>query len=132
MTLLALRMAARSNGVSRLHGEVSRRMWRGAVGDVPEDAVPIAHITNGVHLPTWLGAPMTRVLSTAARRRVARIRRSQRLERGGLGAARGTLGGAQRTAARAGGDRCGTRWPARSRGAAAIRRGLPVRSMPMR
>jgi glycogen phosphorylase len=63
MTLLALRMAGRSNGVSRLHGEVSRRMWRGAWGDVPEDAVPIAHITNGIHLPTWLGGPMSRVLT---------------------------------------------------------------------
>jgi glycogen phosphorylase len=58
MTLLALRLAGRTNGVSRLHGEVSRRMWRGAWGDVPDDAVPIGHITNGVHLPTWVAPPV--------------------------------------------------------------------------
>jgi glycogen phosphorylase len=58
MTLIALRLAGRTNGVSKLHGEVSRRMWRGAWGDVPEQAVPIGHITNGVHLPTWIAEPM--------------------------------------------------------------------------
>jgi glycogen phosphorylase len=61
MTLLALRLAGRSNGVSELHGEVSRRMWRGAWGDVPEAAVPIDHITNGVHVPTWVAPPMAKL-----------------------------------------------------------------------
>jgi glycogen phosphorylase len=57
MTLVALRLAGRTNGVSRLHGVVSRRMWRGAWGDIEEQKVPIGHITNGVHLPTWVAAP---------------------------------------------------------------------------
>jgi glycogen phosphorylase len=57
MTLVAMRLAGRTNGVSRLHGQVSRRMWRGAWGDVPEEDVPIGHITNGVHLPTWVARP---------------------------------------------------------------------------
>lgn len=58
MTLLALRTAGRRNAVSRLHGKVSRQMWRSVWPDVPEEAVPIAHVTNGIHLPTWVGAPM--------------------------------------------------------------------------
>jgi glycogen phosphorylase len=58
MTLVALRLAGRANGVSRLHGEVSRKMWRGAWEDMTEAEVPIGHITNGVHLPTWVAAPM--------------------------------------------------------------------------
>ena len=58
MTLLALRLSARRNGVSRLHGEVSRRMWRGVWQDLAETEVPIGHITNGVHLATWVAPPM--------------------------------------------------------------------------
>lgn len=53
MTVLALRLAGRSNGVSRLHGEVSREMWRDAHG-VEAAKVPIGSITNGVHVPTWM------------------------------------------------------------------------------
>ncbi|MDP9374429.1 MAG: alpha-glucan family phosphorylase [Chloroflexota bacterium] len=55
-TILALRMAGRSNGVSRLHGAVSRRMWRDLWPGLPEDEVPIGYVTNGVHLPTWRAA----------------------------------------------------------------------------
>ena len=58
MTLLALRLSSRRNGVSRLHGEVSRRMWRGVWPGVAEAEVPIGHITNGVHLGTWVAGPM--------------------------------------------------------------------------
>ena len=58
MTLLALRSSARRNGVSRLHGEVSRRMWRGVWQGLEEAEVPIGHITNGVHLATWVAPPM--------------------------------------------------------------------------
>ncbi|NJD10043.1 MAG: glycosyltransferase family 1 protein [Gemmatimonadetes bacterium] len=58
MTLLALRLSSRRNGVSRLHGEVSRRMWRGVWDDLEEPEVPIGHITNGVHLATWVAPPM--------------------------------------------------------------------------
>jgi starch phosphorylase len=55
MTVLALKTAGGRNGVSRLHGDVSRRMWRSLWPSVPEADVPIGHVTNGVHLPTWLG-----------------------------------------------------------------------------
>ena len=58
MTVLALRMAARVNGVSKLHGRVSREMWHEIYG-CPVDEVPIGSITNGVHVPTWI-APEAR------------------------------------------------------------------------
>jgi len=54
MTVLALRLSAFHNGVSELHGHVSRRMWASLWPGVPEPEVPIGHITNGVHMPTWL------------------------------------------------------------------------------
>ncbi|HET8630073.1 MAG TPA: alpha-glucan family phosphorylase [Thermomicrobiales bacterium] len=54
MTTLALRLAGHSNGVSALHGEVSRQMWRDLWPDRAEADVPIGHVTNGVHLPTWV------------------------------------------------------------------------------
>lgn len=53
MTVLALRTAGLANGVSRLHGDVSRRMWRNLWPDVPLPEVPIGHVTNGVHTDTW-------------------------------------------------------------------------------
>jgi glycogen phosphorylase len=58
MTALAIRLSAVRNGVSRLHGVVSRRMWQGVWPDTAVEDVPIGHITNGVHLPTWVGAPL--------------------------------------------------------------------------
>ena len=54
MTVLALRTSGRVNGVSALHGEVSREMWNSVWPERPVDEVPITHITNGIHLPTWL------------------------------------------------------------------------------
>ena len=54
MTVLALRMAAYSNGVSLLHGRVTRRMWQMIYPEVPEDEVPITSVTNGVHFQTWI------------------------------------------------------------------------------
>src|SRR5690606_25982008 len=54
MTVLALRAAGRINGVSELHGEVSRRMWQSVWSDRPVEEVPIISVTNGVHVPTWL------------------------------------------------------------------------------
>jgi len=54
MTVLGLKLARRVNAVSSLHGEVSRAMWRGLYPDRSEDAVPIGHVTNGVHVPSWL------------------------------------------------------------------------------
>lgn len=54
MTILGLRMAIFSNGVSRLHGEVAREMWKHLWPGRAVDEIPIDHITNGVHVPTWL------------------------------------------------------------------------------
>ena len=56
MTVLGLRMAGHSNGVSRLHGEVAREMWSHLWPGRPLDEVPIGHVTNGVHVPSWLSA----------------------------------------------------------------------------
>jgi starch phosphorylase len=53
MTVLALRLCRTANGVSELHGHVSRKMWTILYPDRPENKVPIGHITNGVHAPTW-------------------------------------------------------------------------------
>ena len=61
MTKLALRLSGRTNGVSRLHGEVSRQMWQGLWPDRKEEDVPIGHVTNGVHLPSWTGEAMHRL-----------------------------------------------------------------------
>jgi len=58
MTVLGLRMAHSRNAVSPLHGRVSRAMWRGLWPNLSEEQVPIGHITNGVHLATWLSVPM--------------------------------------------------------------------------
>ena len=54
LTPLALRTAARANGVSRLHGAVARQMWHGLWPDRAVADVPIGSVTNGVHVPTWL------------------------------------------------------------------------------
>jgi starch phosphorylase len=58
MTVLALRMAASSNGVARLHGQVSRRMWQVLWPGLPESEIPITHITNGVHFESWISHDM--------------------------------------------------------------------------
>ena len=58
MTVLALHLAAYSNAVSRLHGEVSRKMWNCLWPGVPEREVPIAHVTNGVHFQSWISREM--------------------------------------------------------------------------
>ncbi|MGO9230514.1 MAG: alpha-glucan family phosphorylase, partial [Bryobacteraceae bacterium] len=58
MTVLALRMAASSNGVSQLHGVVSRKMWKTLWPGVPEDEIPIGSVTNGVHFRSWISAEM--------------------------------------------------------------------------
>jgi alpha-glucan phosphorylase-like protein len=53
MTVLGLKMSRAANGVSRLNGEVARTQWKALYPDRPVDEVPIGHITNGIHLPTW-------------------------------------------------------------------------------
>ena len=52
--VLALRLSAYRNGVSQLHGEVSRRLWQRVWPSVPPELVPITAITNGVHLRSWV------------------------------------------------------------------------------
>jgi starch phosphorylase len=54
MTALALKLAGRRNAVSRRHGQVSREMWKSLWPSRPVDEVPVSHVTNGVHLPTWV------------------------------------------------------------------------------
>ncbi len=61
MTVLGLKLARRVNAVSSLHGEVSRAMWKGLYPGRPEDAVPIGHVTNGVHVPSWLAPQMAKL-----------------------------------------------------------------------
>jgi glycogen phosphorylase len=61
MTVLGLKLSRRANAVSALHGEVSRAMWTGLYPGKAEDEVPIGHITNGVHVPSWLAPQMFRL-----------------------------------------------------------------------
>ncbi|WP_027365488.1 alpha-glucan family phosphorylase [Desulfotruncus alcoholivorax] len=61
MTMLALKLCGHCNGVSRLHGEVSRAMFHHLYPGIPVEEVPIGHITNGIHTLTWL-APELRKL----------------------------------------------------------------------
>src|SRR5262245_60019657 len=61
MTVLGLKLSRRANAVSALHGEVSRAMWTGLYPGKSEDAVPIGHITNGVHVRSWLAPQMFRL-----------------------------------------------------------------------
>ncbi|MFH0989149.1 MAG: alpha-glucan family phosphorylase [bacterium] len=53
MTVLALKMSRAANGVSELHGQVSREMWRDLYPSLAVEDVPIGHVTNGVHTPSW-------------------------------------------------------------------------------
>ncbi len=62
MTVLALKMAGRANGVSRLHGHVSRHMWQPVWKGVPPAQVPIGYITNGVHIPSYAAPSMKALL----------------------------------------------------------------------
>ena len=63
MAVMGLRLAGRSNGVSKLHGKVSRSMFVGLWPEVPEDEVPITSITNGVHTSTWLGPELAEIFN---------------------------------------------------------------------
>jgi starch phosphorylase len=59
MTVLALRLSNIANGVSKLHGSVSRKMWRNIWSDLPESEVPITSITNGIHINSWISHDMS-------------------------------------------------------------------------
>ena len=61
MTVLALKLSRKANAVSSLHGHVSRAMWTGLYPGLGEDRVPIGHITNGVHVQTWLAPQIHKV-----------------------------------------------------------------------
>jgi starch phosphorylase len=58
MTVIGLKMSRRANAVSQLHGHISRRMWRNLWPERTEEQVPIGHITNGVHVQSWLAWQM--------------------------------------------------------------------------
>ncbi|HEY4331132.1 MAG TPA: alpha-glucan family phosphorylase, partial [Ilumatobacteraceae bacterium] len=62
MAVMGLRLAARANGVARLHGEVSRVMFNGLWPTVPVEEVPIGSITNGIHAHSWISPEMDEVL----------------------------------------------------------------------
>lgn len=59
MPILAMRLSSYTNGVSRLHGEVSREMWAAMWPGVPVNEVPIKSITNGIHIKNWLSEEMS-------------------------------------------------------------------------
>ena len=61
LTVLGLKVSRRANAVSALHGRVTRAMWKGLFPGDAEDTVPIGHITNGVHVPSWLAPQMFRL-----------------------------------------------------------------------
>lgn len=63
MAVLAIRLSSRINGVSKLHAAVSRKMWQNVWPQLPEEDVPISHITNGVHLQSWISNDMGVLLS---------------------------------------------------------------------
>jgi starch phosphorylase len=62
VTQAALRMSRAANAVSRRHGEVAREMWSSLWPDRDVADVPIRYVTNGVHVPTWIGVPMRGLL----------------------------------------------------------------------
>jgi starch phosphorylase len=61
-TYVGLRMADHAVGVSRLHGAVSRHLWKDAWPGLPEAEVPIYSVTNGVHMPTWVAPEIAGLL----------------------------------------------------------------------
>jgi starch phosphorylase len=62
MTVMAMRASRHVNGVSQRHGQVARAMWQPLFPDRAIEGVPINHVTNGVHVPTWLQGPMRELL----------------------------------------------------------------------
>jgi starch phosphorylase len=65
MAVMGLRLAARSNGVARLHGSVSRQMFGGMWPALPVADVPIGHVTNGVHARTWVSDDVDELLGAS-------------------------------------------------------------------
>ncbi len=71
MAVLALKHSSKSNGVSQLHGAVSRRMWSHLWPRLPETDVPIEAITNGIHTPSWISGDLAGLLDRYLGRRWA-------------------------------------------------------------
>jgi starch phosphorylase len=63
MTVLALRLSGYANAVSKLHGKVSREMWQSVWPDKRQEDVPITHVTNGIHVPTWVSSELSDLFS---------------------------------------------------------------------
>jgi starch phosphorylase len=61
MTVLALKLSNISNGVSKLHGTVSRKMWKAIWPELPDAEIPITSITNGIHTPTWVSPDLAQL-----------------------------------------------------------------------
>lgn len=62
MAVMALNLSAGSNGVAKLHGEVSRNMWQWLYPNVPEHEIPVDSVTNGIHVQTWVSREMATLL----------------------------------------------------------------------
>ncbi|MEI6208159.1 MAG: alpha-glucan family phosphorylase [Desulfuromonadales bacterium] len=65
MAYLAIRGSGAVNGVSRLHGKVSRHLFEPLFQEWPHDEIPVGHVTNGVHMPTWDSAEADRLWTAA-------------------------------------------------------------------
>ncbi len=61
LTVLALNLSYMANGVSKLHGAVSRHMWQRVFPGIPTEEIPIGHITNGIHTESWLHREMIKL-----------------------------------------------------------------------
>jgi starch phosphorylase len=61
MTVLALQLSGHRNGVSCVHGEISRRMWAHLWPGMSPEKVPIGSVTNGIHVPTWIAPEMRKL-----------------------------------------------------------------------
>jgi starch phosphorylase len=61
LTVLALNLSNMANGVSKLHGKVSRQMWQSVFPGIPTEEIPIGHVTNGIHTESWLNREMIRM-----------------------------------------------------------------------
>ncbi len=63
MAVLAMKLSAHCNGVSQLHGEISRKMWKNIWPELPEEHLPLTSVSNGVHTKSWLSTEMTGLLN---------------------------------------------------------------------
>ena len=135
MTVIGLKLSRRANAVSSLHGHVSRRMWSHLWPWRVEEEIPIGHITNGVHIPSWLAYPDAPALRPQPGRQLAGAdERSGRLAAAVQRRSRRVVGDAQRAqepAARLHPPPAGPRLPAPPRGRRR-RRSRPQRARPQR